>query len=98
MAAEDASIAGGSAWLVPGSGRRSTRTRIAPREGVRESGQEHQVSRGSARLPVDLANNPLTNDLEAVPEIWELASDATVKSIAGSSIARLSTRSGYTAM
>src|SRR3954447_13836434 len=51
--------------------------------GVRQSVQEHQVPPGSARLPLDLANNPLTNDLEASPEISELASDLLLRGSGG---------------
>ena len=38
-----------------------------PRESVRESVEEHPVSRISAGLPADLATNRLTSDLEASP-------------------------------
>jgi hypothetical protein len=47
-----------------------------PGRSVRESVEGHQVSPGTAQTPLDLANKPLTNDLEASPEIPELASDA----------------------
>jgi hypothetical protein len=54
----------------PGSSRSASTFSSHPDRspwGVRESVEEHQVSPRSAGLPVDLANNPLTNDLEASP-------------------------------